>query len=59
MLATIAIILLVLWALGVVTAHAFGGMIHILLIVGAIALVVHLVRRPKSGGPVGPFGSRS
>ena len=44
MLATIAIILLVLWALGMVTAHAFGGMIHILLIVGAVALIVHLVR---------------
>jgi hypothetical protein len=41
MLWTIAMILLVLWVLGLVTAHAMGGFIHILLV---IALVVVLVR---------------
>ena len=44
MLATIAIILLVLWFLGLVTAHAAGGMIHILLVIGVIALILHFVR---------------
>jgi hypothetical protein len=41
MLWTLAVILLVLWALGLVTAHAMGGFIHVLLV---LALVVVLVR---------------
>lgn len=43
MLATIAIILIVLWLLGVVV-HIGGGLIHILLVVGLIVLVLHFVR---------------
>jgi hypothetical protein len=38
---TLAIILLVLWALGLVTAYTMSGLIHILLVV---ALVIFLVR---------------
>lgn len=41
MLETIAIILLVLWALGMVTSYTMGGIIHILLVV---ALVIFLLR---------------
>lgn len=41
MLWTIAIILLVLWALGMATAYTIGGFIHVLLV---IALVVILIR---------------
>ncbi|SFC95133.1 lmo0937 family membrane protein [Massilia yuzhufengensis] len=41
MLYTIAIILLVLWLLGMVTSFAAGGLIHILLVV---AIVVILIR---------------
>lgn len=43
MLLTIAIILLVLWALGLVTSFTLGGFIHILLIVALIAIVINLV----------------
>lgn len=43
MLLTIAIILLILWALGFFT-HVVGGLIHILLIVGVIVLIVHFIR---------------
>ena len=43
MLATIAIILLVLWLLGLVTSTAFGGAIHILLVLAVIALIWHFV----------------
>ena len=48
MLWTIAVILLVLWALGLVSSYTIGGFIHILL-VAAIILVLILViqgRRP-------------
>jgi hypothetical protein len=41
MLMTIAIILIVLWLLGVVTSYTLGGLIHVLLV---IAIVVFLVR---------------
>ncbi len=42
MLWTIFIILLVLWALGMVTAYTMGGLIHILLLVAAVVLVIRL-----------------
>ncbi len=41
MLYTIAVVLLILWALGLVTSFTAGGFIHVLLIV---ALVVVLIR---------------
>jgi Flp pilus assembly protein TadB len=43
MLWTIFVILLVLWLLGLVGGYAFGGLIHILLVVAVIILVVNLV----------------
>ncbi len=39
MLLTIAIILLILWALGFFAFHVAGGLIHILLIIGIIVLI--------------------
>ena len=44
MLWTIAIILLVLWAVGLVSAHAFGGMIHILIVLAVIVVAVNLIQ---------------
>ena len=41
MLMTIAILLVILWALGLVTSYTMGGLIHVLLV---IAIVVVLVR---------------
>ena len=42
MLWTIFIILLVMWALGVVTAYTMGGLIHILLFVALVVLVIRI-----------------
>jgi hypothetical protein len=42
MLWTIFIILLVLWALGMVTAYTMGGLIHLLLLVALVVLVIRL-----------------
>jgi len=44
MLMTIAIILIVLWALGLVTSSTLGGFIHILLVVAIIMLLIHLIQ---------------
>jgi hypothetical protein len=43
MLGTILVVLLVLWLLGVVTAHTMGGLVHLLLVVVVIIIIVRLV----------------
>lgn len=44
MLWTIAIILLVLWGLGLVTAHAMGGFIHLLLVAAVVVVLVRIIQ---------------
>lgn len=44
MLWTIFIVLLVLWALGLLTAYTFGGLIHILLVIALVILVIRLIQ---------------
>jgi K+-transporting ATPase A subunit len=48
MLWTLAVILLILWALGFVAFHVGGGLIHLLLVIALIVIVYRLVtgRRP-------------
>jgi uncharacterized membrane protein YtjA (UPF0391 family) len=43
MLWTIAVILLVLWALGLVTSTTMGGFVHILLVVAIVMVLVSLI----------------
>lgn len=44
MLWTIAVILIVLWLLGVVTSFTMGGFIHILIVVAIIVVLVRVIR---------------
>jgi hypothetical protein len=44
MLWTIAVILLVLWLLGMVSSYTLGGFIHILLVLAIIAVMVRLIQ---------------
>jgi len=44
MLITIAVILVILWALGLVTSYTLGGFIHLLLIVAIIMILVRLIQ---------------
>ncbi len=48
MLWTIAVILFVLWALGMVTSYTMSGFIHILLVVAIITVLIRVIqgRRP-------------
>jgi hypothetical protein len=48
MLWTIAVILLVLWALGFATSYTMGGLVHILLILAVVAVVVRLIQGRKA-----------
>lgn len=43
MLYTIAIILVILWLLGLVSSYTIGGFIHILLVVAIIIILVRLI----------------
>ena len=47
MLWTITVILLILWALGLVSSYTLGGFIHILLVLAVIALLVGVVQRRR------------
>lgn len=43
MLYTIAVILLILWVLGLVTSYTIGGFIHILLVVAIVMFLVKII----------------
>ena len=47
MLTTIAVILIVLWLLGVVSSYSIGGFIHILLVLAIIIVLIRLIQGRK------------
>jgi hypothetical protein len=44
MLETIAVILLVLWLLGLVTSYTVGGFIHILLVIAIVVILIRVIQ---------------
>lgn len=44
MLETIAVILIILWLLGLVSSYTLGGFIHILLVVAIIVILLRVIR---------------
>jgi hypothetical protein len=50
MLWTLAMLLVVLWALGLVTSYTLGGFIHVLLVLAVIVVIVRVIqgRRRRS-----------
>jgi hypothetical protein len=44
MLQTIAIVLIVMWLMGMVTSYTMGGFIHILLVIAVISILIRLVQ---------------
>jgi hypothetical protein len=54
MLLTLAIILFVLWLVGLISAYTLGGWLHILLVVAVVMLLVQLLGR-RSGPPASPL----
>lgn len=47
MLWTIAVILVVLWLLGLVSSYTLGGFIHVLLVLAIIVVLIRLIRGQK------------
>jgi hypothetical protein len=48
MLETLAIVLVILWVLGLVSSYTLGGFIHILLVIAVVVVVLRIIqgRRP-------------
>ena len=44
MLYTIAVVLIVLWLLGLVTSYTMGGVIHILLVIAVVLILVQVIQ---------------
>ncbi len=47
MLYTVAVILVVLWLLGLVTSYTMGGFIHILLVIAVVVILLRLISGRK------------
>ncbi|MDP1654997.1 MAG: lmo0937 family membrane protein [Hylemonella sp.] len=45
MLETIAVILVVLWLLGLVSSYTMGGFIHVLLVIAVVVILLRVIRR--------------
>jgi hypothetical protein len=47
MLWTIAVIIIILWILGVVSANTMGGFIHILLVIAIVMVLIRVIQGKK------------
>ena len=47
MLQTIVIILVIMWALGMVGGYAFGGLIHLLLVIALVVVILRVIQGRK------------
>lgn len=44
MLMTLAVVLVVLWLLGMVSAYTLGGLIHVLLVIAVVVILVRVIQ---------------
>jgi hypothetical protein len=47
MLWTIAVVLIILWALGLVSSYTMGGFIHILLVIAIVVVLIRVIQGRK------------
>ena len=48
MLYTIAVVLIILWLLGMVTSYTLGGFIHILLVIAVVVILLRIISGRKA-----------
>ncbi len=48
MLYTVAVVLLVMWVLGLVSSYTMGGFIHILLVIAVVMVLVNIIQGRKT-----------
>ena len=44
MLWTIAVIMIVLWLLGIVTSYTMGGLVHLLLVIAVVMVLLNIIQ---------------
>jgi hypothetical protein len=44
MLETIAVVLIILWLLGMVSSYTAGGLIHVLLVIAVVVILIRVIR---------------
>ena len=44
MLETVAVILIVLWLLGLVSSYTMGGLIHVLLVIAVVVILIRVIQ---------------
>jgi hypothetical protein len=49
MLWTIAVVLIILWLLGLVSSYTMGGLIHILLVIAVVVVLLNLIQGRRLG----------
>jgi hypothetical protein len=49
MLWTIAVVMLILWLLGLVSSYTMGGFIHILLVIAIVVVVLSVIQGRRPG----------
>jgi hypothetical protein len=47
MLYTIAVVLIILWLIGLVTSYTLGGLIHVLLVIAIVVILVNVISGRK------------
>jgi hypothetical protein len=47
MLWTIAVILIILWVLGLVSSYTMGGFVHILLVIAIVVIIINVIQGRK------------
>ncbi len=45
MLYTVAVVMLILWVLGLITANTMGGFIHILLVIAIVVVLLRVIKK--------------
>ena len=48
MLGTLAVVLVILWLLGMITSYTLGGFIHILLVIAVVMVLINLISGRRS-----------
>ena len=48
MLYTIAVVLIILWLLGLITSYTMGGFIHVLLVIAIVVILLRIIQRTKT-----------
>jgi hypothetical protein len=47
MLYTVAVVLLLLWLLGLITSYTLGGFIHVLLVIAVVVVLIRIIQGRK------------